>query len=404
MAMSISFFSPPFNKTLHSNGTHFPSKRSSRKRKRSGSDSDDVLNDQSSEFNSSSSSTGSPDGIIVSSPPLRGQQLEAQHRANEQPLNLEILGKNFPHAKPSRKVEDSTSDVKSVLHDALGGANPRLPFQSTRCVKDELVRDIPRSMGFRQQHLAALTTILHRCVLEGDYVRAGRAWGMLLRTEVNGHSMDVRTHDLWGFGAEILCRRRLQPIESSSMQQRSLTSEDDSRVQALLNPKKWFSSEGFEMARGYYDRLILQHPYRKASPSAVGALEFYPAMFGLWIYSEQEEYGLSLRFLREADIKLVQDPRKLEHTSKRYPSPRPHTQAQLQQNDINKAFLRRGQDIAARLDELLVSPPFSDSTRLWDLRHLVYLWIEDFSGTTLLSESKPNLRLEQCQLSINRSN
>lgn len=396
--MSISFFSPPFNKTLHSNGTHPSSKRSSRKRKRSGCDSNDVLNDQSSGFYSNSSSTGSPDGIIASSPPLRGQQLEARHRANEQPLDLGILGKNFPHAKPSRKVEDSASEVKSELHDTLGGAKPRLPFQSTRRVRDDLVRDIPRSMGFRQQHLTSLTTILHKCVLDGDYVRAGRAWGMLLRTEVNGRSMDIRTHDRWGFGAEILCRRRLQPIESSSIQKRSLTSEDDSRVQALLNRKKWFGGEGFEMARGYYERLILQHPYRIASPRALGALDFYPAMLGLWIYSEQEQYGLSLKFLREADTKLVQDPRKLEHTSKRNPSPRPRTQAQLQQNDINKAFLRRGQEIAARLDELLVSPPFSDSTRLWNLRHLVDIWIEDFSVTTLRSESKPNFRLEQCQL------
>lgn len=386
-AMSLSFFSPSFSKTPHSNEIRSPPNSSSRKRKRSRRDPDDFLDGQSSELYSSSGSTESPDGILASPHLLRVQQLEtqqlgAQHRANEQSWNIGILGMNFPPVKPSRN-EDSLADVKTGLQDALVCANPCLLFQNRRNARDVLVHDVSRNMGFRQQHLAALTAVLHRCILAGDYTRAGRAWGILLRTEVNGHFMDVRTHDRWGFGAEILCRRHLQPIESTSRQQRSLTFEEDSKKQPLLESNQWFSSEGFDKARGYYERLILQHPYRKAFPSALSALDFYPAMFGLWIYSEQEEHELSLKSLREADINLAHSLRKPEHTSKRGPSPRPHAQAHLQEEDINKAFLRRGRQIAARLDELLVSPPFSDSTRLRDLQSMVNRWIEDFSITTL---------------------
>ncbi|MCJ1422279.1 hypothetical protein MMC29_000159 [Sticta canariensis] len=388
--MSHPFFMSPFNKTPPPNAIHPLPSSSSRKRKRSGSGSDDVLDNQSSELSSSSRSTGSSDSTIASLSPLRAQQLKARHRANKRNLNLGILGKNIPNVQPGQDVEDSVLDLKNELQYALGGAEPRLLFQHQRYFRDVLVRDVPRSVGLRQQHLAALTIILHKCILEGDYTRAGRAWGILLRAEVNGHIMDVRTHDRWGFGAEILSRQRLQPVDSPSRQQRSFTLEDHSIKQVLFDSKQWFSSEGFEQARGYYERLILQHPYQTALPNAVGASDFYPAMFGLWIYAEQEKYESSLKSFPEAGINLVQDARKTEQTHQRDLSPYPHAEAQLKKELIKKAFLRRCQEIAARLDELLVSPPFSDSARLGDLQCMVNKWIEDFSITTLLPGSEPN--------------
>lgn len=392
--MYHSYFSQPFNKARHSNA--IPSRdNSSRRRKRPRRDSDDVLDDPSSELFSNTISKGSPDGRIASPPPSRAQQLQAHHEANEQVWNLGILGKNFPHVKP-RNAEDSESDVESELQEALGGPKPRLLFQSRGSVGDVSIPDVSKCMNFRQQHLAALTAILHKCILEGDYIRAGRAWGILLRTEARGQPMDVRTHDRWGLGVEILCRRRLQPTESTSRQQGTMTFEDDS---TLLNSKQWFSSEGFEKARGYYERLILQYPYQKTLPGAVSALDFYPAMFGLWIYSEQEQYELSLKSLREADINPAQELSEPAHTGERNPSPRPQTEAHVQEEDINKAFLRRGQNISTRLNELLGSPPFSDSTRLRDLQRAVNRWIEDFPATTFAPESKPDFLPEQGQLS-----
>lgn len=60
--------------------------------------------------------------------------------------------------KSSWNTDDSVSDVKSEVQDALVDAKSRLLFQNRRSVRDMLVRDVPRSMAFRQQHLAALTT------------------------------------------------------------------------------------------------------------------------------------------------------------------------------------------------------------------------------------------------------
>ena len=387
----------PFNKTAPPNAIQSLPSSSSRKRKRSrsGSGSDDVCNNQSYELSSSSRSTGSLDSTIASLSPLRAQHLESRQETTEQNRNLGILGKKFPNEQSVQIAEDSVLDLKNELRYALGGAQPRLLFQHRRYFRDLLVRDVPRSIGFRQQHLAALTTILHKCILEEDYIRAGRAWGILLRAEVNGRIMDVRAHDRWGFGAEILSRQRLQPIDSLSRQQRSLTLEDHLKQQALFDSKQWFSSEGFEKTRGYYERLILQYPYRTALPTAVGVSDFYPAMFGLWIFAEQEKYESSLKSLPESVINLIQDPRKTEQTHQRGPSTHSNAEAQMNTELIKQVFLRRCQEIAARLDELLVSPPFSDSTRLGDLQCMVNRWIEDISTNTLLPGSEPKSEPEE---------
>lgn len=301
--------------------------------------------------------------------------------------------------KSCRNAENSMSVVTGDLQRNIGCAKANPVFQNRPSERDVLVRNGSRRMGFRQQHLAALTTILHKCILEGDYIRAGRTWGILLRTEVNGRFMDLRAHDRWGFGAEILCRRRSQPIESTSRQQKSFNSAEDSKKQTSFDSNQWFSSEGFEKARGYYERLILQHPYRQAFPNAVSALDFYPAMFGLWIYSEQEKYELLLKTLSEADFSIAQELKKSEHTDKSDPSGRPHTAAHLQEEDTNLAFLRRGKEIAARLGEILVSPPFSDSAGLWDLQRMVNRWNEDLSITPSPPGSKPEFRPEEGNLS-----
>ena len=51
----------------------------------------------------------------------------------------------------------------------------------------------------RLRHLSALTTVLHRCLGEGDIARAKRAFGMLTRAQ----DVDIRRGGLWAVGAEI---------------------------------------------------------------------------------------------------------------------------------------------------------------------------------------------------------
>ncbi|KPI42679.1 uncharacterized protein AB675_1843 [Cyphellophora attinorum] len=120
------------------------------------------------------------------------------------------------------------------------------------------------AQSLRVQHIAAMTAVLHRSVQRKDWVRAKRAFGLLLRTEISGQFIDIRAADIWGIGAEILFRQRPDPGKS-------------------------YSLSGFDAAKSYYENLIIQYPYHRNFPNSVNSIDFYLAMFSLWIYVTQAE-------------------------------------------------------------------------------------------------------------------
>ncbi|KAF1830034.1 hypothetical protein BDW02DRAFT_642448 [Decorospora gaudefroyi] len=177
--------------------------------------------------------------------------------------------------------------------------------------------------GQKKKQLNALSTVMHRCLLAGDYARAGRAWGIILRTQVaGGRPVDPRNHGRWGLGAEILLRRPQHPSEPTVSDR--------------------FSIESFQHAREYYDRLLVQYPNRKLQPHAVDARTFYPPMFSLWIYEVCEK-------------------------------------AKRARPDESAEERTSATEIAHRIDEIIASPPFDRQTTLLHLRANVALWIADLN-------------------------
>jgi hypothetical protein len=207
-------------------------------------------------------------------------------------------------------------------------------------------------------------------MLQGDYARAGRAWGLILREEYRGFRMDVRNEARWGMGAEILLRRNQQEAPPSPG---SSKAPDATVATPLVSTTK-----GFAEAKEYYERLILNHPYMKSSPHSTSSLQFYPAMFGLWVYVSQEESNTARK-----DIALRQEDESDGFSDNEDPEfDLEHDQTPKDKNAIAilKVRLReldQAQQIAARMDQLLSSPPFSDSPELLELRGMVSLWIGD---------------------------
>ena len=294
----------------------------------------------------------------------------AQYKVAGQPYGQNLPGHNFPHEAPRTTMGDS-SDTSDEDLDAFGAF--AAPAHVRSCASRD-ARTARSHIGLRRQHLAVLTAALYRCMLEGDYVRAGRAWGMLLRVDLDGHSMDLRTDGIWGLGAEILMFRnsqlansQTQPLSDQrkhSIDGRFLTGLTAGRRMALL-----FSSDGFLKAKDYYERLIIQYPFRKGASNTVSSLDFYPAMFGLWIYSVQEQGRATCKIMREANgVKYQQKRDEKIHDS------------------ILKQSLEQLSEINARLDELLVSPPYSDHAKLWRLRGMVAVWEADLVSSFAFPE------------------
>lgn len=287
-----------------------------------------------------------------------------QYRIAGQPFNQELPDGHFPHG-PAKDGPTTRENLANRLLEDLSFLNPPIFPPQAGAHRGNL----------RVQHLGTLTAILHRSLLRGDYTRAGRAWGLILRDEFRGLPVDVRSEGRWGIGAEILLRRGQQDATMNVLS----TSRNAANHEG--NTPLPFTKTGFTQAKEYYERLILNHPYSKTAPNAASALHFYPAMFGLWIYVAQEQSKMDVRDVldreQSSDDSMNEEDSSVD--SERRESIKRHNLTAA----IRARELEQAQQIATRIDQLLGSPPYSDSPELLELRGMVSLWIGDLLVSSL---------------------
>lgn len=312
---------------------------------------------------------------LTLSPSTHAQYLAAGH-----PLHKPIPPHPFP-------LNTTTTSTNKHSHPT-----PKSPTHYRR-----------QKLTLHQHHLINLNTILHRCLLQGDYLRAGRAWGLLLRSAGSGNSngngngqeaiADVRVGGRWGIGGEILLRRE----EALREQQQQDDAEGDGENRSGGIEKKWFTRAGFEAAREYYSRLAILYPVRKGdvrsgSGSGSGsdsarsnAFDFQLAMFGLWIWVVCEESkDMRGRDVDEGedgnsddddedqnvDIDMdLQDPGDFYERQRR-------REKRRDQIAREREYLAAVQ-IRAEIDALIAGPPWDQFGDLLRLRAMVEFWIGD---------------------------
>ena len=347
---SVSYFSPPLAYWQQPRSFRTSKYEPRKRRKKARPDAEDNP-DAASEGEYSGDDDGDDTSYSGRSSVLTPNEAH-QYRIAGHSMDRELPGGKFPHA-PTDKVERIS---QSRIDTELSELNP--PVYVLNAKRNHL----------HLRHLGVLTTILHRCLMEGDYLRAGRAWGLLLRDSFGGHSIDVRTEGRWGIGAEIL-----------------LWSDEKSQEANPDRKRRWFSRQGFEKARAYYDRLILQYPFRKTAPYALSPLHFYPAMFGLWIVTVQEESQAA----RETEPDTFSDEEEelpLEGASDEYFQDREDRRRKRIILQSRSKELAEARQIATQMDELLVSFPFSDSYELLKLRGMVSQWIADLHISSVVAD------------------
>ena len=373
---SISYFAPTFNSRRSIDSLRSPPTDGFKKRKRdqipSGADPD-----------ISTIEDGVPPFPAASTYMTLNHGIASQHETFRQALAEGLPGSSFTQGFPHRSQTSSRSKVKEEIAHELTTLKPALSF--ARGPNYDIQTNLAGDPGLRQRHLAAMTTTLQRCLLEGDYIRAGRAWGLLLRSEHGGHTMDLRTNNRWGVGAEILLRRDVELARKRKDGRMSNLQETEILDQAR---SRWFSVEGFEKAKNYYERLVLQYPYRKAAPNAIGPLDFYRAMFGLWIYAVNEQRSAELGSIRKHAERNQHNKRRVggetESESESDGASVSDMEMELrysqEREPVRKTTLQRAQEIASRLAELLISPPYTNSDRFKNLQEMVNMWIKDLSA------------------------
>ncbi|RMD40570.1 hypothetical protein DV735_g4553, partial [Chaetothyriales sp. CBS 134920] len=297
---------------LPSHQRHHQSSVSRRKRKRRPSPAED-------EARFARSGSLSDQYTAVLSPQERVQRDLANYSlVADLPLNP------FPHRAPN-------SGRERLL---LGGRHARTTHPKTCSSGDA------RHSSLKAQHVAAMTAVLHRCMQHRDYARASRALGLLLRTDVGGRPIDIRAAGYWSMAAEILlCGGAGGNAHSPQSDQH-----------------KPFTPRGFSAAKAFYETLIIQHPFHKPSPDSISALDFYLALFSLWIYVAQAE---AVQQQAALDADQDTDP-SLDYLS------------QLQQ--ATRVELRQANEIADRMERCMSSAPFSSNQDLVRMRAMVARW------------------------------
>ena len=306
---------------------------------------------------------------------------------------------DHPHVSTLRQSRNSAdSDHKRAGNPPRTESHrvdsyPATPRQASD-VPDRCLLDTPigakSSVKLRQQHLSVLTTILHRCLLDGDYIHAGRAWGLLLRAEVGGRGAHIRSDGRWGVGAEVLLRRDSHHPRGQSSEDELLAGGHEDEMHFGEGDRSissvYCDANAVARAQDYYERLILEYPYSTIRAHTVNSLDFYPAMFGLWIYSAQEPRQVARTGERHRKIVASSDRSRSRSSS-----------ADRERHDLTDlctSELLAAQAIAARMDELLCSPPYSDDNQIWTLRGMVSLWLADLYVSSKGTASAKDVTLD----------
>lgn len=339
MASSQIFFLPS------SSEAHKPPSANRRKRKRRESeaeDEDQQLGDR-------------PTSSFVS---LSRDQASQYRLAGIEP-GTELPTAPFPHREPSK--------FKPSSHD-IGGSRISAAFHKQ-----------PGQASLRQRHLNVLTTIMHHALLKGDYQRAGKAWAMLLRSgsaaiRLGDTTMDLHKGGQWEIAAEMLLRRTPSRLAQPSSQHERSGATAREQAFPAPNSQPVITEECLRTARDFYERLIVQFPIHPNRSNT--QIEFYLAMFSLWIYEISERAKLDQQRLMQRDGTMMQPDDFDEESNLLEPMDQDELVTlelgQIQANEIQGA-----RQIASRLDDLLSLPPYDKDPRLLHLRGSIALWMGD---------------------------
>ncbi|KAJ5052321.1 uncharacterized protein L3040_002073 [Drepanopeziza brunnea f. sp. 'multigermtubi'] len=231
---------------------------------------------------------------------------------------------------------------------------------------------------------------------------------MLLRVQISGKEIDVRSNGYWEIGAALLMRSLDKKKKYSYDDAESDAEDFAEQVKDEGRESRWGTKEGLEQASEYYHRMILEFPHRKFFRGHATAVDFWPAMVGCELYGIQYEYEDGLR--RVEKQKAIDDEedgsgdesqesgdesQSLEsedggedpeddsftiNQRRKERTPRKRAEKRwAEREDVRKAALAASKAIAAKLDHLVDDQLYLTSHNILRLRGMLALYIGDLS-------------------------
>lgn len=402
-------FTLPLPESINSN----LSLRHSRKRKRARASSDSPSDDDpTTPFNTNNNLHAGSTNPLSLAPHeiaqyrLAGLSLDEELPSQKGHSDWPHRALKVPQQDPSARTSDASIKGKGrqsadVTTDEEGEQTDKTTADTSRP---------PQGHRLRLQHLNVLTAIVHRCLLEGDVPRATRAYSMLIRAEVGGHPVDLKSTGYWGIGAELLVRSSERAKSNKFNFISNTDSESDEEGNNLElpqtrgdedNEREWGTKATRESARSYYETLIVQYPYKKQFHSYFSSLNFWPAMVACEIYGIQYEQREALRKINDEQVDGLNSSAEEDNSeddiyedaqSNFSPSMAPRSPAILRQesreyrrneniwtkkDEIRNIAIGASDELASRMDSAMNIPPYDRDVSMLRLRGMIALYIGD---------------------------
>lgn len=228
----------------------------------------------------------------------------------------------------------------------------------------------------REGHVDVLIRAIHQFLDQGAIAKAARAYGVILQMRPHGKLVDIRHHDLWAIGAEILMREGEQPVirtkkgaDDDDRDDPDIDNEDSSR------PRRWGSAANLNKLKAYFDTLISQYPYDYRRPQRICAVDFWLTMLGCEVYNAHAEHVMSLARVDEEEPEWNDEDGPFDPDGERAEDR--HGKEDARRDELRLQALTAMKDIIRRMDGIMQDPPYSKSKQFLRLRAMVSLYVAD---------------------------
>ncbi|KAL6858515.1 hypothetical protein J3F83DRAFT_364033 [Trichoderma novae-zelandiae] len=335
--------------------------------------------------------------------PLYGSQsksrLQSFRSSNQSPPDAQLALAGLSEAET-----DPRRSVKHFPHRGQdsGEEDKKYPSESERRQRKSTLRD-----DDRKGHLDVILRATEQFLAQRDISKAAKAFAIVLQLRPRAQPIDIRLHNLWSIGSEILMRQgeQLQEIdrhyaELSSFQSRSAGGSGNGMQVAA---PRWGSSTNLSEIKAYYEVLIRQFAYDQKQPNKLSALDFWLALLSCELCTLYAEHLRSIARL-EADIEVQnadsapQDITMLSSPNRNgFLARRPGYEAgdsgpQLETKEdwvksrrdaISQRTLTGLRDVNQRMEKLMDQPPYSQNEHFLRLREITSLLSTDLTSSSL---------------------
>lgn len=331
--------------------------------------------------------------------------------------------KNILHENQSHSLAQSFQAFKQSSGNtqfALAGLSeydkdPRLsakqfPHQRLDLEEDEKRKPGPKGRQQRSRlrdddrkgHLDVMLRATEQFLAQGDVAKAAKAYGIILQLRPRTQSIDIRLHNLWSIGAEILIRQR-EKLENSSQHLPEHSPPGQGGHAFQMTESRWSFSGSMGEIKSYFEILIRQYAYDHKLPHKLSALDFWLALLSCElgnIYTEhlkgisrlEKEIRLQHTDLVHQDALMSASPSTSDSGQPDFESGNFEPQyeskehwAEKQKEAICQRTLGGLQDINLRMEKLMDQLPYSKNAHFLQLKEMTSLLLADLASSASIS-------------------